>query len=470
MAEQIEVIDEPARALPSVVVEDKGDVFNSDLTQAIELGCLLDVAACMLAGRDRAQGEPRRALAPARLPDPRRRELPQALDLRWRGRRPASSATRKCRMTKWTPEERKYYVQVALKIWRYDATTGDKALREYEVDAPEEATLLDVLDIVKDHHDGTLAYRKSCRMMICGSCGMRMDGAAVLACKTRMYDDREGGPRARDLADGQPAGGQGPRRRHGSLLGEVQRVEPYLQPGYASRADGKEHRDLAGADERRSTRSRSASTAAAASPSATRWSRPGVPRAAGAREGDALRRRPARRRQDRAARDATTASTGSGSARAATSATSAARRASTRATRSRSSAPSRSRRASTTTWARSTRSGSSPPRRRPGWLRETELVPKTQGIVEAIRQTKFALGLLKHGKVPPPFPPHVAEDVKESRALHDLVKSRAATGAPGSSRASGRSRSSSTASRPSARHVRRAGSRRGGPQREVPSA
>ena len=79
-------------------------------------------------------------------------------------------------------------MQVALKIWRYDATTGDKALREYEVDAPEEATLLDVLDIVKDRHDGTLAYRKSCRMMICGSCGMRMDGAAVLACKTRMYE------------------------------------------------------------------------------------------------------------------------------------------------------------------------------------------------------------------------------------------------------------------------------------------
>ena len=54
-------------------------------------------------------------------------------------------------------------------------------------------TLLDVLDIIKDKHDGTLAYRKSCRMMICGSCGMRMDGAAVLACKTRMYADREAG-------------------------------------------------------------------------------------------------------------------------------------------------------------------------------------------------------------------------------------------------------------------------------------
>ncbi len=84
-------------------------------------------------------------------------------------------------------------MQVGLKIWRYDATTGDRALKEYEIDAPEEATLLDCLDIVKDRHDGSLAYRKSCRMMICGSCGMRMDGGAVLACKTRMYEIAQAG-------------------------------------------------------------------------------------------------------------------------------------------------------------------------------------------------------------------------------------------------------------------------------------
>ena len=30
-------------------------------------------------------------------------------------------------------------MQVALKIWRYDAHAGDRALREYEFDAPEEA-------------------------------------------------------------------------------------------------------------------------------------------------------------------------------------------------------------------------------------------------------------------------------------------------------------------------------------------
>ena len=79
-------------------------------------------------------------------------------------------------------------MQVGLKIWRFDSSTGERALKEYEIEAPEWATLLDCLDIVKDQHDGTLAYRRSCRMMICGSCGMRMDGGAVLACRVPMYD------------------------------------------------------------------------------------------------------------------------------------------------------------------------------------------------------------------------------------------------------------------------------------------
>src|SRR2546426_1191331 len=84
-------------------------------------------------------------------------------------------------------------MEVALKIWRVDGETGERELKTYEVEAPEWACLLDVLDIVKDRHDGTLSYRKSCRMMICGSCGMRMDGAAVLACKTRMDDIAQSG-------------------------------------------------------------------------------------------------------------------------------------------------------------------------------------------------------------------------------------------------------------------------------------
>src|SRR5512139_1679411 len=123
-------------------------------------------------------------------------------------------------------------MQVALKIWRYDAAKGERALREYEIDAPYEATLLDCLDIVKDRVDGSLAYRKSCRMMICGSCGMRMDGGAVLACKTRMYEIAESGhipvispmgnlPVVKDLVvDMDP------------FWEKMRAIQPYLQPGY----------------------------------------------------------------------------------------------------------------------------------------------------------------------------------------------------------------------------------------------
>jgi succinate dehydrogenase / fumarate reductase iron-sulfur subunit len=66
-----------------------------------------------------------------------------------------------------------------------------------------------------------------------------------------------------------------------------------------------------------------------------------------------------------------------------------------------------------------------------GWLRETELVPKTQGIVSAIKQTGFALKLARKGKVPPPFPPHVAADVKEARELRELVQQQGRDGALG---------------------------------------
>jgi hypothetical protein len=51
--------------------------------------------------------------------------------------------------------------------------------------------------------------------------------------------------------------------------------------------------------------------------------------------------------------------------------------------------------------------------------------------VSAIKQTRFALGLLKRGKVPPPIPPHVADRVDESRKLYHLVKEQGRDGALG---------------------------------------
>ena len=66
-----------------------------------------------------------------------------------------------------------------------------------------------------------------------------------------------------------------------------------------------------------------------------------------------------------------------------------------------------------------------------GWLRETELVPKTQGILSALKETKFALALARRGKVPPPGPIHVAADVDEARKLYNLVKEQGRDGALG---------------------------------------
>jgi len=47
-------------------------------------------------------------------------------------------------------------MDVTLKIWRVDGD-GERELKTYEVEAPEWACLLDVLDIIKDRHVGTHA-------------------------------------------------------------------------------------------------------------------------------------------------------------------------------------------------------------------------------------------------------------------------------------------------------------------------
>jgi succinate dehydrogenase / fumarate reductase iron-sulfur subunit len=66
-----------------------------------------------------------------------------------------------------------------------------------------------------------------------------------------------------------------------------------------------------------------------------------------------------------------------------------------------------------------------------GWLRETELVPKTQGVVSALKEMKFAFSLLKRGKVPPPVPPHVADRVHEARMLREITQKQGRLGAAG---------------------------------------
>jgi succinate dehydrogenase / fumarate reductase iron-sulfur subunit len=311
-------------------------------------------------------------------------------------------------------------IDVGLKVWRFNSRTGERELQEFEIKAPEEATLLDCLDIVKEQHDGTLAYRKSCRMMICGSCGMRMDGAAVLACKTRMYEIAQSGhvpvisamgnlPIVKDLVvDMDP------------FWDKFKSVDPFLQPGYEEPGEGKEHlikpaRMQVVHKEALCINCGCCLSECNAMESSPQFTGPQALAKAfrfvgDPRDGNKIARLEKlngehglwectrcyfcneRCPKGVDPRDAI-AKLGAESMKEGIDRDMGAKHAK---------------------WfvvsAKTT-----------GWLRETELVPKTQGVVAAIKQTKFALDLARKGKVPPPFPPHVAKNVKESRRLYELV-------------------------------------------------
>ena len=90
-----------------VVIEDKGDVFNSDLTQAIELGYLLDIAACMLqAGMARTESRGAHS-RPYDFPDRDDENFLKHSISRWQDDAPVLSYG-DVRMTQWEPMERTY--------------------------------------------------------------------------------------------------------------------------------------------------------------------------------------------------------------------------------------------------------------------------------------------------------------------------------------------------------------------------
>jgi len=69
-------------------------------------------------------------------------------------------------------------------IYRYDPDTATKPfLQEYSIDLNQcGPMMLDALIKIKDEVDTTLAFRRSCREGICGSCAMNINGKNGLAC------------------------------------------------------------------------------------------------------------------------------------------------------------------------------------------------------------------------------------------------------------------------------------------------
>jgi len=90
--------------------------------------------------------------------------------------------------------------RITMQVARYRPEQEEApTLQEYEVPCPKEWVVLDGLNYVKDRLDGTLSYRWSCRMGICGSCGMTVNGEPKLTCATFLADYAPGPVRVEPL-------------------------------------------------------------------------------------------------------------------------------------------------------------------------------------------------------------------------------------------------------------------------------
>ena len=90
--------------------------------------------------------------------------------------------------------------QIALEVTRF-SPERDKApsVQSFDVPLRKEWVVLDALNYVKDKVDGSLSFRWSCRMGVCGSCGMMVNGEPKLTCATFLTDYAPGPVRVEPL-------------------------------------------------------------------------------------------------------------------------------------------------------------------------------------------------------------------------------------------------------------------------------
>ncbi len=107
---------------------------------------------------------------------------------------------------------------------RVERSTGTAS---YSVDTKAQQTVLDVLFYIQNELDETLSFRCSCRVGMCGSCGMVINGKEGLACRTGL--DRLG-----PVVTLQPMRHQGRIKDlvvdMGDFFSKYEAVRPYLTP------------------------------------------------------------------------------------------------------------------------------------------------------------------------------------------------------------------------------------------------
>jgi succinate dehydrogenase/fumarate reductase flavoprotein subunit len=107
MKEQERIVGYLRERYEQVVVDDKGEVFNNDLTQALELGFLLELAECMVvAGIERKESRGAHA-RPYDYPERDDEDFMRHTTVRWVAGQPVLD-WKPVTVTKWQPQERTY--------------------------------------------------------------------------------------------------------------------------------------------------------------------------------------------------------------------------------------------------------------------------------------------------------------------------------------------------------------------------
>src|SRR5688500_717145 len=68
-------------------------------------------------------------------------------------------------------------------VWRGGS---EGAFQAFEVPRAPSQTVLDVVTYIQRHLDATLSYRFACRVGMCGSCAMTVNGTARWTCRTHV--------------------------------------------------------------------------------------------------------------------------------------------------------------------------------------------------------------------------------------------------------------------------------------------
>ena len=78
---------------------------------------------------------------------------------------------------------------IRIEVLRYRPEQDkEPVVQGFDVPFTDDMSVLQGLQYIKDELDGTLSFRWSCRMAICGSCGMMINGVPKLSCSTFLRD------------------------------------------------------------------------------------------------------------------------------------------------------------------------------------------------------------------------------------------------------------------------------------------